>query len=207
MIAAVQVAVLLVTSSRYGYHRDELYFIVAGGHPAFGYPDQPPLVPLLCWAMNALAPGSLLVLRGPSALAAALTTTLAALIARELGGKTREQMIAAGCAAVSAFALAVAHLVSTTTPDLLSTTLLGWLAVRAVIRGSARSLLAAGVVVGLGVEAKPQVGLVAAVMAATLILAGPRAPLRSRWAVGGVITAVVWRRRTWSGSNSMDGRS
>jgi 4-amino-4-deoxy-L-arabinose transferase-like glycosyltransferase len=192
VIAAVQVAVLLVTSSRYGYHRDELYFIVAGGHPALGYPDQPPLVPLLCWAMNALAPGSLLVLRAPSALAAALTTTLAALIARELGGKGREQVIAAACTAVSGFALAVAHLVSTTTPDLLSTTLLGWLAVRVVVRGSGRSLLAAGVVVGIGVEAKPQVGLVAAVRAATLILTVPRGPLRSRWGAGGAIAAIAF---------------
>ncbi|HEY5430601.1 MAG TPA: glycosyltransferase family 39 protein [Solirubrobacteraceae bacterium] len=191
MIAAAQAAVLLATSSRYGYHRDELYFIVAGGHAAFGYPDQPPLVPLLCWAMNALASGSLLVLRAPSALAAAVTTTLAALIARELGGQGREQVIAAACTAVSGFALAVAHLVSTTTPDLLSTTLLGWLAVRAIVRGSGRSLLAAGVVVGVGVEAKPQVGLVAVVMAATLIVVGPRAPLRSRWAAGGVFAAVV----------------
>ena len=131
MIAIVQVAVLLATSTRYGYHRDELYFIVAGSHAAFGYPDQPPLVPLMSWATNALAPGSLLLLRTPSALAAGATTTLAALIARELGGGTRAQVIAAICTAVSGFALAVAHLVSTTTPDLLSTTVLGWLAVRA----------------------------------------------------------------------------
>src|SRR5579875_3524501 len=151
-------------STRYGYHRDELYFIVAGGHAAFGYPDQPPLVPLLCWAMNAIAPGSLLVLRTPSALAAGATTILAALIARELGGTWRPQLIAAACTAVSAFAFAVAHLVSTTTPDMLSTTVLGWLAIRAVMRGGGPSLLAAGAVVGLGIEAKPQVGLVAVVM-------------------------------------------
>ncbi len=91
-IAILQLAVLLATSTRYGYHRDELYFIVAGSHPAFGYPDQPPLVPLLCWAMNSLAPGSLLLLRAPSALAAAATTVLAALIARELGGGRRAQV-------------------------------------------------------------------------------------------------------------------
>ena len=191
VVAIVQVVVLLATSTRYGFHSDELYFISAGSHAAFGYPDQPPLIPLLCWAMNALAPGSLLLLRTPSALAAGVTTTLAALIARELGGEARAQMIAAACTAVSGFALAVAHLVSTTTPDLLSTTVLGWLAVRAVVGGSGPSLLAAGVVVGLGVEAKPQVGLVAAVMAVTLLVVGPRAPLRSAWAVGGAIAAVA----------------
>jgi hypothetical protein len=130
------------------------------------------------------------------------TTTVAALIAREFGGETRAQVIAAACTAVSGFSLAVAHLVSTTTPDLLSTTLLGWLAVRAIVGGSVRSLLAAGVVVGVGIEAKPQIGLVAAVMTATLIAVGPRSQLRSRWAAGGAMAAaalaapyVVWQQQ------------
>jgi len=190
-IAAVQAAVLLATSTRYGYHRDEMYFIVAGSHPAFGYPDQPPLVPFLAWAMNALAPGSLLLLRTPSALAAAATTILAAVIAREVGGGTRAQIIAASCTACSGFALAVGHFVTTTTLDMLSTTGLGWLAIRTVVRRSGTSILAAGVVVGVGVEAKPQVGLVAAVMLAIVIVVGPRSVLRSRWAAGGAFCAVA----------------
>ncbi len=191
VVGAAQLVVLLATSMRYGYHRDELYFIVAGSHPAFGYPDQPPLVPLLCWAMNALAHGSLLLLRTPSALAAAATTILAGLIAREVGGGSRAQIIAAACTASSGFALAVGHFVTTTTFDLLGTTVLGWLAVRAIVRGSAASILAAGVVVGVGMEAKPQVGLVAAVMVATLMVVGPRSPVRSRWAAGGAVCAVA----------------
>jgi hypothetical protein len=191
VIAAVQAVVLLATSTRYGYHRDEMYCIAAGSHAAFGYPDQPPLVPLLSWVMNAIAPGSLLVLRAPSALAAAATTMLAALIAREVGGDTRAQVVAATCTACSGFALAVSHLVSTTTFDLLSTTVLGWLAIRAVVRGSGPSVLAAGVIVGVGVEAKPQVGLVAAVMVATLIFLGPRSAIRSWWAAAGAVCAVV----------------
>lgn len=191
LIAGSQLALLLAMSTRYGYHRDELYFVVAGGHPAFGYPDQPPLVPLLCWALNAVAPGSLLVLRLPSALIAAITTTVAAMITRELGGGVRPQVIAAGCTAVSGFALAIAHLVSTTTPDMLSTTLLGWLVVRAVVRESGGPLLAAGLVVGIGVEAKPQVGLVALVMAVVVLAVGPRSTLRSRWALAGAAVAVA----------------
>jgi 4-amino-4-deoxy-L-arabinose transferase-like glycosyltransferase len=190
-IAALQFALLLATSTRYGYHRDELYFVVAGAHPAWGYPDQPPLVPLLCHAMNALAPGSLFLLRLPSAVVAAATTFLAAVVARELGGDRRAQAIASGCTAVSAFALAVGHFVTTTTFDLLSTTLFLWLVVRALVQGSRASLLAAGVVVGAGFEAKPQVGIVAVVVAATLLAAGPRWPFRSAWTAAGVAAAAV----------------
>jgi 4-amino-4-deoxy-L-arabinose transferase-like glycosyltransferase len=122
---------------------------------------------------------------------AGVTTVLAAQVARELGGGRRAQLIAAACTASSAFALAVGHFVTTTTPDLLSTTLLGWLLVRAARGGSGRPLLAAGVVAGLGIEAKPQVGLVAAVMLAAMLAAGPRSPLRSRWFAGGVAAAVA----------------
>jgi hypothetical protein len=100
-------------------------------------------------------------------------------------------VIAAGCTASSGFALAVGHFVTTTTFDLLSTTALGLLLVRAVVRGSGWCLLAAGVVVGVGCEAKPQVALVAAVMVATLLAVGPREPLRSWWTAGGVAAAVV----------------
>jgi len=39
-IAGAQFLLLLATSTRYGYDRDELYFIVAGSHPAFGYPTS-----------------------------------------------------------------------------------------------------------------------------------------------------------------------
>ncbi|MEV6609661.1 hypothetical protein [Kutzneria sp. NPDC051319] len=58
IVAAVAAVVHLAVALRYGWHRDEFYFVTAGQHPAFGYVDQPPLAPLLA----ALA-GNLPVLR------------------------------------------------------------------------------------------------------------------------------------------------
>ncbi|WP_246136607.1 glycosyltransferase family 39 protein, partial [Leekyejoonella antrihumi] len=190
-VALLQALLLIGTSTRYGYHRDELYFIAAGGHPALGYPDQPSLVPLMAWLLNQAAPGSLLVLRLMSAIASALSAVVAGLVAREIGGSARAQVIAASCAASSAFALAVGHFVTTTTFDLLSTSVALWLLIRAVRRTSGPSLLAAGMVVGLGAEAKPQVAVVAVMVLLAFAVVGPRWPFRSRWLYGGIIAATL----------------
>ena len=65
-------------------HRDEPYFVAAGGHHALGYPDQPLLTPLLAWSVNAVDHGSLLILRAPASLAGAVSTVTTGLLAREL---------------------------------------------------------------------------------------------------------------------------
>lgn len=71
-VGAFVIVLLIVVARRYRYHRDELYFLACGPHLAWGYPDQPPLVPLIARAMSAIAPGSLTLLRTPSAISAGL---------------------------------------------------------------------------------------------------------------------------------------
>ena len=61
----VQAAALLVLAPYYGPHRDELYFVAAGDHLAWGYPDQPAFTPLLARLADLVAPANLVVLRDP----------------------------------------------------------------------------------------------------------------------------------------------
>ena len=85
--AAVALLVHLLTNSRYGYFRDELYFIACARHLDWGYVDMAPLSALLLRAELTLFGESLFALRLFPALAAAGTVALTGAIAAQLGGK------------------------------------------------------------------------------------------------------------------------
>ena len=195
-------ALLLATSGRYGYHRDELYFVRAGYEPAFGYVDQPPLTPLIARATDVLLPGSLTGLRLPSVLASALVVLLTGMLAREMGGGRGAQLMAAASMAVSAILLAVGHLLSTTTYDLLAWTALTWLLVRS-LRDGGPIWLATGAVAGLALQNKwlPLV-LLAAVLVGVLAV-GPRAALATRWPwLGTTVALLIWAPNlVWQAAN------
>jgi hypothetical protein len=191
-VAVGVAALLLAFAGRYGYHRDELYFLRAGRELAFGYVDQPPLTPLLARAMDELFPGSLVGLRLPSALAAGLLVLLTGLMAREFGGGRTAQLLAAASMAVSSVLLIASHLLTTTTVDLLAWTALSWLLVRA-LRDGGPVWLVAGAVAGVALQNKVQpVFLLAAVVLGVLAV-GPRPALRSPWPwLGGLLALAVW---------------
>src|SRR6266481_7730797 len=87
----------LLTNGRYGYFRDELYYLACGQHLAFGYVDQPPLSILVLRLSRTLLGESLPAIRLLPAVAGAGIVVLTGIIARELGG--RAWAVALSCAA------------------------------------------------------------------------------------------------------------
>jgi Dolichyl-phosphate-mannose-protein mannosyltransferase len=187
-------AVLTWAGSRYGYHRDELYFLACGRHLAWGYPDQPPLVPFLARLADLAAPGSTIVLRVPAVSAAITVVVTAAALAHRFGGGSFAQVVAAVTTATGAVVLLGGHLLSTATIDLAIWTLLSYVVVRLLDSGDRRWWLAFGAVLGVGLLNKQLPIVLAAGVVAGMLLTPSARPLLSGplpWA-GGLIAALCW---------------
>lgn len=190
-IAVLLVVVLLALSGRYGYHRDELYFRVAGQHPAWGYVDQPFVTPMLARVGIAVFGDSPRGLRVFPALLAGSTVLIVALLARELRAGPTAQVLAALAAAVSAIVAQGGHMLSTPTTDVLAWLVISLLVVRMLRCAQPRWWVPIGLVSGLAVDNKLTVGILLGAIAVTLPAVGPRAVLRSWWLPVGAVLAVL----------------
>ncbi len=191
IVAAAAFAVEMAVSARYGYHRDELYFLEAGRHPAFGYVDQPPLTPLAARLAALLFANSLAGLRVLPALGLSALVLLTAGMSRILGAGRAGQVLAAVCVASCAEFLGAMHLMSTTTPDFVAWAVLLYLVLRLLDSGEPRWWLAIGLVTGVAAEAKWTIWVLAAAVVAGFALTPQRRLLRSRYLLLGVFIAVA----------------
>ena len=192
-------------SGRYGFHRDELYYLAAGRRPALGYVDQPPLVPLLAKAITAVAGNHLWPLRLAAGAVHAAVVMLAAIIARELGGGGRAMALAALATATAPLFVATGGMYQTVVFDQLWWAVAILLVIRLLAdRADPRWWLAVGVAFGLGLQTKWTVALLGLGLAAGLATTpAGRRHLRSPWLAGGVAVALaLWLPNlVWQGLN------
>lgn len=192
----------LATSFRYGYFRDELYFIACAKHPAWGYVDQPPLVAVAAW-LSAPAAYNIVALRLLAVIAAALTVWLAARIARELGGGRFAQGVAALATMLLPAYLLLGNTLTTTSFEPLSWTLLVYALIRLVRTGDQRYWLGAGLAFAFGMYGKYSMLLLAAALFIGLVLTKERRFLASVWfAMGSVLAlALIAPNVLWQASH------
>jgi 4-amino-4-deoxy-L-arabinose transferase-like glycosyltransferase len=198
VVAALAGALHLATANRYDVFRDELYFIVCGRHPAFGYADQPPLVPLFAAGLYALGAQTWL-LRLPAILAAAGLAALTVAFVRLLGGRDGAAWIAGIAVATAPMLMGLTSTLNTTACEPLCWTAIAYLLARAVLRDERRSLVWAGVVAGVTMEVKYALPLWLAALAIGLLLTPERRIFARRelWIGIALATAIALPSVIW----------
>jgi len=180
----------IATSWRYGYFRDELYFIACSKHLAWGYVDQPPLVALAAW-LSAPFHYNIVALRMLPVLSAAITVWLAARIARELGGGAFAQAAAALATLLLPAYLLLGNTLTTTSFEPLSWTLLVYALIRLVRTGNQCYWLGAGAAFAFGMYGKYSMLLLAAGLFIGLLLTAQRRILWNWWFAAGALLALA----------------
>ena len=180
----------LATLSRYGYFRDELYFIACARHLDWGYVDQPPLVAFAAWLATPFAFDPIAIRILP-ALASALAAGLAVVVARELGGGRFAQWLAGvGVALLPAFLL-LGNTLTTTSFESLSWLLAIWCTIRTVRGGRTWWWALLGAAFAFGLYGKYSIALLAVALPLGLLATRERRALATPWLLAAIAIALA----------------
>lgn len=184
----------LATNGTLGFHTDELYYLDCGRHPAFGYVDFPPVVPLLARLETGLLGVSPWNLRVLPTLAGGLMVVLSGLYVRKLGGSLRTQAFALLVAMIAPYFLGANWVFQTVTFDELAWTVSLYWFLCIVLSGRPRYWIFLGMSLGIGLETKYTIaGLIVGIVVAVLVTPALRAQLRTRYPwIAAAIALVIW---------------
>jgi len=192
-IAAVKLIIHLYAGRHYGYFVDELYYLACSRHLDWGYVDHPPLIALITWKARLLLGDSLPALRFFPAVAGAAEVVLAALIARELGGKRFAQGLAAISVLAAPGILLADSLLTMNAFEPLFWMGCAYLLIRIVKTGNQRLWLWFGILAGVGLENKYSMLIFGAGIVLGLLLTPQRRSLASPWLwIAGAIAFLIF---------------
>jgi len=193
VIALAYFSLHLLTSTRYGYFRDALYYLACSEHLAFGYVDQPPLIALLGWIARHTLGTSLPALLFWPALAGALRILLTAAFARELGAGRFGIVLSAALAATPGVWWVVDHQFAMNGLEPLFWGGLAYVILRLINTANPKLWLAFGAIAGVGLLNKYSIVIFAGALCAGLLLTRQRKLLFTPWIVaGGAIALLIF---------------
>ena len=180
-------------NNRYGYFRDEFDYIACGDHLAWGYVDQPPLIPFLIHICRGVLGDSLRSIRFIPALASSLLVVQTAVLARELGGRRFAVLLSAICAVIVPQYLSNASLLGTNCLEPNLWMGCAYFAILAIKRNDPRYWLWFGVVAGLGMEEKYSIAVFGLGIVAGLLLTEQRRAFLDKWIwLGGLAAFLIF---------------
>ena len=192
--AAGVIALHLATNGTLGFHTDELYYIDCSRHPALGYVDFPPVVPLLARLETDLLGISAWKLRVLPTLLGGFLVAFRGAYVRRLGGTLRFQGIALFIAMAAPYLLGANWVFQTVTFDEVTWMVALYWLLGLIIDGRPRYWPYLGIALGIGLEVKYTiVGLIAGIGVAVPVTPALRSALRTRypWMACG-IAVLIW---------------
>lgn len=200
LIAALKFFLHLMVAGRYGYFRDELYYIACSRHLDWGYVDQPPLIALVTWLEMHVGGPSLHSLRFLPAVAGVALVVLAARLARELGAGKFGQWFAALATSCIGVNFVVHYLMTMNAFEPLLWTALAYFVARIVNTGDQRWWIAFGIVAGIGLQNKYSIVLMAGGLVAGVLFTPERRSLLRPWIwiAGGIAFLIFLPNFIWN---------
>jgi hypothetical protein len=192
-IALAKFLLHLYFNNRYGYFRDEFDYMSCGDHLAWGYVDQPPLIPFLIHISRVVFGDSLRAIRFVPALASSLLVVQTALIVRELGGKKFALLLSAITILIAPQYLSNGSLLGTNCLEPNLWMGCSYFVILAIKRNDPRYWLWVGVFAGLGLEEKYSIAFFIFGIIVGLLLTRQRRAFFDKWIwLGGLAAFLIF---------------
>jgi 4-amino-4-deoxy-L-arabinose transferase-like glycosyltransferase len=180
-------------NNRYGYFRDEFNYIDCGDHLAWGYVDQPPLIPFLIHVCRAVLGDSLRSIRFIPAVASSLLVVETAILAREFGGRRFALLLSAITIVIAPPYLSNGSLLGTNCLEPNLWMGCAYFAILAIKRNDPRYWLWFGVLAGLGLEEKYSIAVLGVGLVVGLLLTAHRRVFLNPWIwLGGLAAFLIF---------------
>jgi Dolichyl-phosphate-mannose-protein mannosyltransferase len=196
VVLAIALAKLLLHcyfNNRYGYFRDEFDYLACGEHLAWGYVDQPPLIPFLARISRVVLGDSLRSIRFLPALASSVLVVQTAVLARELGGRRFALLLSAVTILIAPQFLSNGSLLGTNCLEPNLWMGCAYFAILAIKRNQPRYWLWFGAVAGLGMQEKYSIAVFGFGIVIGLLLTEQRRVFTNKWIwLGGLVAFAIF---------------